>query len=57
MTAAATPTWVPHRYIFAVHALDIDTLGLDEDTSATRAAFTMLFHTIARGYLTVTYSH
>lgn len=48
---------VPHRYIFAVHALDVDSLELDEETTATMAAFSMVFHTIARGYLTVTFSH
>lgn len=45
----------PHRYVFAVHALDVDTLELDDETTATRAAFTMLFHTIARARLTVTF--
>lgn len=46
-----------HRYIFAVHALDVDTLDLDEDASATKASFTALFHTLARAYLTVTFQH
>lgn len=47
----------PHRYIFAVHALDVDTLGLDpaEITPAV-AAFTSLFHTIARATLEVTFA-
>ena len=48
---------VPHRYIFAVHALDVDALELDEDATATMGAFKMVFQTIARGYLTVTYAH
>lgn len=44
-----------HRYIFAVHALDVDKLDLDPADSPTKAAFTALFHTIARGTLTGTY--
>jgi len=46
-----------HRYMFVVHALDVDTLDLDEDASPTKVAFTALFHTLARAYLTVTYQH
>lgn len=46
----------PHRYIFAVHALDVPTLELDpEEASPTAVAFTALFHTIARATLEVTY--
>lgn len=45
----------PHRYVFAVHALDVPELPLDADDSPTKAAFTALFHTIARGTVTGTY--
>lgn len=44
-----------HRYVFAVHALDVETLGLTDDTSPAAAAFHTLFHTIARATLTVTH--
>ena len=46
----------PHRYIFAIHALDVPTLGLDPtDVTPTAVAFNTLFHTIARARITVTY--
>lgn len=44
-----------HRYLFAVHALDTDDLGLDETASAAVAAFTMGAHTLARGVITARY--
>lgn len=44
-----------HRYIFAVHALDVDALDVDDDTSATTVAFQTLFHTLARATITATY--
>ena len=46
----------PHRYVFAVHALDVDALPLDGEASATVVAFTALFRTIARATLVATYS-
>ena len=45
----------PHRYVFTVHALDVDTLGLDDDTTPAMASFAALDHTIARATLTVTH--
>lgn len=44
-----------HRYIFAVHALDVDALDVTDDTSATAVAFQALFHTVARATLTGTH--
>lgn len=45
-----------HRYLFAVHALDTDDLGLDDTVSAAVTAFTMGAHTLARGVISATYS-
>jgi Raf kinase inhibitor-like YbhB/YbcL family protein len=50
----------PHRYVFAVHALDVDSLasqGLDASTSPAVAGFNLRFHTIARGLLIPVYGH
>lgn len=45
----------PHRYVFTLHALDVDTLNLPDHTTPTTASFYALFHTIARASLTLTY--
>ena len=45
-----------HRYLFAVHALDTDDLGLDDTASAAVTAFTMGGHTLAREVISATYS-
>lgn len=45
-----------HRYLFAVHALDTDDLGLNDTVSAAVAAFTMVGHTLARGVISASYT-
>ncbi|HLS26262.1 MAG TPA: YbhB/YbcL family Raf kinase inhibitor-like protein [Beutenbergiaceae bacterium] len=45
----------PHRYIFAVHALGVDTLDVSSEESPTKVAFLALFNTLARATLTATY--
>lgn len=45
-----------HRYLFAVHALDTEDLGLDENASAAVTAFTLGAHTLARGVICATYT-
>jgi Raf kinase inhibitor-like YbhB/YbcL family protein len=47
----------PHRYVFAVHALDVPKLGVDSDVSPAVAGFNLRFHTIARGLLIPVYGH
>jgi Raf kinase inhibitor-like YbhB/YbcL family protein len=41
----------PHRYVFAVHALDTDKLGIDSDVMPAVAGFNLRFHTIARALI------
>ncbi|TVZ04490.1 YbhB/YbcL family Raf kinase inhibitor-like protein [Trebonia kvetii] len=47
----------PHRYIFAVHALDVENLGIDGSVSPAVTGFNLRFHTIARGLLIPVYGH
>ena len=47
----------PHRYAFAVHALDTDKLGIDSDVSPAVAGFNLTFRTIARALIVPVYGH
>jgi hypothetical protein len=47
----------PHRYVFAVHALDVEKLGIDSGVTPAVAGFNLRFHTIARGMLVALYGH
>lgn len=47
----------PHRYVFAVHALDAESLGIDSDVSPAVAGFNLGFHTIARAMIVPVYGH
>jgi hypothetical protein len=47
----------PHRYIFAVHALDTGKLGVDSHVSPAVAGFNLRFHTIARGMIIPVFGH
>lgn len=41
-----------HRYIFAVHALDVERLDIPAEAGAVALGFNAHFHTIARAFLT-----
>jgi Raf kinase inhibitor-like YbhB/YbcL family protein len=55
--AAPPPGDAPHRYVFAVHAVDVETLGIDSDVSPAVAGFNLRFHTIARAVIVPVYGH
>jgi Raf kinase inhibitor-like YbhB/YbcL family protein len=54
---AAPPPGAPHRYAFAVHALDVDKLGVDSDTSPAVVGFNVTAHTLARALIVPVYGH
>jgi Raf kinase inhibitor-like YbhB/YbcL family protein len=52
--AAPPPGW-PHRYLFAVHALGVESLGLGPDTPAAVVGFNITANTLARGFIAPVY--
>ncbi len=41
----------PHRYLYAVHAVDVEELDIDPDSTATVLGFNLYFHSIGRAVL------
>jgi Raf kinase inhibitor-like YbhB/YbcL family protein len=53
---AGPPPGRVHRYVFAVHALDVGQTGVDANATNAFAGFLMYGHTLARAVLTGTFS-
>lgn len=47
----------PHRYYFVVHAIDVESLGVDKDASAAFVSFNLVYHTLARAIIAPTFEH
>jgi len=45
----------PHRYLFAVHALDVDRLEVTPDAAPAYVGFNLAFHTLARAVIRPTF--
>jgi Raf kinase inhibitor-like YbhB/YbcL family protein len=45
----------PHRYVFAVHAVDVDTLGIGADATPALLGFHLFSHTLARAVIVPTF--
>ncbi|MFG1174965.1 kinase inhibitor [Erwiniaceae bacterium CAU 1747] len=52
---AAPPEGESHRYIFTVHALDVEKLDVDENASAAMVGFNVHFHTLGSAAITALY--
>jgi Raf kinase inhibitor-like YbhB/YbcL family protein len=46
---------IPHRYVFIVHALDVETLDVQPSASPAYVGFNLAFHTLARGVIRGTF--
>ena len=45
----------PHRYVFAVHAIDVPALDVTPETTPAVVGFNLAFHTLARAVIRPTY--
>jgi Raf kinase inhibitor-like YbhB/YbcL family protein len=52
---AAPPPGSPHRYIFTVHALKVERLELEADTTAAMVGYITHMNSLGKATLTVTY--
>ncbi len=55
MGAAPPEGHGPHRYVFAVHAVDVDVLDVGPDASPAILGFNLAFHALARAVLVATH--
>lgn len=55
--AAPPPGHGPHRYIFTVFAVDVDTLPVTQDDSGAKYGFNLHFHTLAKASITGVYEN
>ncbi|SCL15336.1 phospholipid-binding protein, PBP family [Micromonospora rhizosphaerae] len=53
--AAPPPGDRPHRYVFAVHAVDVERLDVGPNASPAFVGFNLAFHTLARAVIRPTY--
>ncbi|PWR08735.1 YbhB/YbcL family Raf kinase inhibitor-like protein [Micromonospora sicca] len=53
--AAPPPGDRPHRYVFAVHAVDVERLDVGKNASPAFVGFNLAFHTLARAVIRPTY--
>jgi Raf kinase inhibitor-like YbhB/YbcL family protein len=55
--AAPPPGDQVHRYYFVVHAVDVEKLDVDENSTPAVVSFNLAFHTLARALVVPTYAH
>jgi len=53
---AAPPKGENHRYIFTVHALDVERIDVNEDASGAMVGFNVHFHSLASASVTAIFS-
>jgi Raf kinase inhibitor-like YbhB/YbcL family protein len=55
--AAPPPAHRPHRYYFVVHALDVESLGVDPGATPAFLGFNLFGHTLARAMIVPVYEN